>query len=138
MSQTLSGKLSICRTSSGEIKIYLIDESSGCEIVDLAVSPHDFAEALTGMSHRPCEIEWRTANLGKKHEHKTEEVPIPKDFPYRTHAKFDAAADAALAAFEVEGWKADRSCLSNGHCRTDGGYRVSFHRYVPQPAPSTV
>lgn len=124
--QTLSGKLSICRNSSGEIKIYLIDESSRCEIVDLTISPHDFAEAITGMSHRPCEIEWRIANLGKKHEHKTEDVPCE----WLTGKEREEFKNKALAPFEVDGWKADRSCLGNHHCRTKDGYRVSFHRYV--------
>ena len=42
--------VSIGRPSSGEIRIEVMDESSRIRFLELKMTPHNFAEALTGLA----------------------------------------------------------------------------------------
>jgi hypothetical protein len=138
--KTLPGQLTITRTMNGRddqfpITIRLTDGSSGVQAVEIHISLADFAETLTGLAHVPCEFEWNdTGTVGKVHEHKKEIVWIPRG------AETDGVIAAALAPFEVDGWRAYRPGCTNPHCvvgREPPGkgekgdwYKVTFHRYV--------
>lgn len=85
----------------------------------------EFASALTSSSGE-AEMEWWPhAPIGLKAENKTEDVPINVS-PY---GNAEAVA-AALSPFEVDGWRARRGDMGNGHYRTKTGYHVVFFRHV--------
>ena len=125
----LAGKLSIARrTSNMEPEYFVIeveDVASGIEAVTIRVSPADLALALSGRSNVPVEIEWHTENVGMRAETKTEVVSC------RGYDLTKAQKRAAVAPFEVDGWRADVEDVGNRHRSTgDSGYRVTFRRWV--------
>jgi hypothetical protein len=89
-----------------------------------------FAQMVTAMSTTGVAEYQGMDRVGLRAEHKTELVP----FDCFTQRDDTAAADAALAPFEVDGWSATRNDLVNSHrCVRDGGtraQRVMFHRHV--------
>lgn len=130
MNPTLKGKVSITRWHGNKepytgITITLIDELSGCQCVEIEISPEQLGLAVTG-SQQDCEFQWRPQNVGMKSEHKTETVPFDGTREDRK------AQEKAVAPFEVDGWKcSDFSSLYNHHRNVGGkNYRVGFTRYV--------
>ncbi len=128
--KTLKGNLSITRPhcSDGTKLIYinLTDESSGCEVVEIRISPEQFAEVIVGSSQRDCEFDFNSGGvIGKVHEYKQEIVPKPKKY------KDKEEIAEILKPFEVDGWKGSTSDITNRHksVGTDN-VRVGFHRYV--------
>lgn len=129
------GTLTISRPRGGdgpdyaEIKVY--DESSSTGFVTVRVALEQFAEALFGLSNVECEFDLRAARVGKIREHKTEIVPLDgKGYYAYGSAERKQVAAAALAPFEVDGWKGHVDDLFNQHRHTPNGYRVTFVRYV--------
>jgi hypothetical protein len=135
----LAGQLNICRPSGGqsdsEIRIEVIDKSSGCVAFEIRVPAKEMMEALTGYGFRSCTFDINTSGvIGKTREHKTEMVPIPQDAPYGDKGK--EVIKAALKPFEVNGWKGRASDAENTMHRSRGvkdGFRmmeVTFERYI--------
>lgn len=125
----VNGKITISRWHGNQeprdgITIEVTDETSGIRFLEVGMTLEAFAQAVTGLSHQPCEIELRgIENVGKVRELKTEVVPF----------NYSSDKPAALAPFEVDGWKGYAGDLGNPHKVADGGYRVSFTRYVDAP-----
>jgi hypothetical protein len=124
--------LTISRASSttGPDTIYfqVTDEVSRSVILQLEMSPEQFALALTGLAVRPASAEWCVENLGKRREVKEEVVPFSG---YSNSSDEEKAR--ALAPFEINGWCARRSDLGNHHridAANPAGYRVVFTRFV--------
>ncbi len=133
---TLRGSLSIGRTSGRDdnpIRIELIDEDAACTVVQIRMSLLEFAECITGKGHCDCVFEFNDSGVvGKQAQSKSELVPIPS-YP-RDKGDWEKKA---LAPFEVDGWKARESDISNHHCwsREKSGQeyqRVVFFRHVPK------
>lgn len=64
------------------------------------------------------------SRIGMEAQSKTEDVP----FDWTTRG--EAAINKALKPFEVDGWKARRSDMTNHHYTTDMGQQVVFFRHV--------
>ncbi len=132
-------RLTISRTTSSHrgdrIAVRITDELSGISFVELSLPLAAFAAAVTGMGDVHAEAEIHGLDLiGQKHESKTETVPFdPSQLGYGAEkGAFTAMLTAAVAPFEVDGWKADLDRTYNMHRVRDGmkGYEVHFHRYV--------
>ncbi len=48
--------LTICRNSNGEIKLYIRDDASRIEFAQITMTPHDFANALTGLGEQSGDL----------------------------------------------------------------------------------
>lgn len=127
--------LRISRYSSSEghiIAIEITDSASHVAFAEIEMTCEDFAKAVTGMDGMTGDLTTRRLDLvGKRREHKRELVPF--DGRCATGPMTDEER-AALAPFQVDGWKARLDDLRNGHRRTRHGdgwaHRVSFVRYV--------
>ena len=136
---SLEGAISIGRTSGGPnedatpVRIEITDELSRTRVIDIRMSLEAFADALMGHGFRPCSITFNdTGTVGMKGENKTELVPFDM---YGGSRSDEERIKKALAPFEVEGWRARSSDMTNGHCSTtkDGKRHQSvvFFRHVP-------
>jgi hypothetical protein len=106
------------------IHIEINDAASGCRVLDVYLAYDEFSKALTS-SQGEATIEIRNlTNIGKKLE--SHECLVP--FQFSNDSEKDI--DAALKPFEVDGWKAWRSDMTNHHNGGNGMQRVRFFRYV--------
>ncbi len=108
------------------ISIEIEDSLSARVFVEIHLTLETFAEAVTGLSSRPGEMEVQNFDLvGKKLEIKSEIVP---------QVGFNATKTEiheALAPFEVDGWTGSRKDVTNHHNFCGNNVRVKFRRYVP-------
>lgn len=119
----MKGHLSITRFSStSDMEISFRDELSGTLFLKAEISANDLMLALTGLGDVDIEFELYPQYVGKTLETKTEIVPLGWEY-------FDEKR-AAVARFEVDGWKGEDRDIGNHHNRVEGGWRVRFHRYV--------
>lgn len=125
------GRITITRPTYGDgrqkIAIRIDDESSGIEFLEIEIGLAEFAEAVTGHGHVPCEYDTRgLANIGKQRVVKTERVPYSFNGKYDTEAR-----KAAVAPFEVDGWECNYlGDVGNPYRRAgEGAYHVTFIRY---------
>lgn len=114
------------------VEFELNDEESGCRIVTMSLSYDQWGKIVSGRGVVPVKFEATIKNLGKKHEHKTEFVPVPEGASFW---KNNALKDELLKPFDIDGWRGSREDLGNHHraTRKDNifGYKVTFHRWVP-------
>jgi hypothetical protein len=129
----LAGAITISRPSGGEtryIRIALEDRLSSIEFLEIEIPLEAFAEAVTGLAYTDCVFELRGLDkVGKRREHKHEMVPLPKSYGLT-----DEEIDAALAPFEVDGWKGSHYDAKNSrnYVHGSGKSRIGFVRYVDQ------
>ena len=129
MEPLLAGSVIISRCSGSAvddtpIHITVDDEISRCRVLEIYMSLEEFAKAITG-SYGDAKIEhFPKSPIGMKAENKTEIVP------FDSYQDKEKDINAALKPFEVDGWKARRSDMTNGHCRVKNGQRVVFFRHV--------
>jgi hypothetical protein len=69
----MKAKVTISRDSRDIFRIEIEDGASGLPIVEIEMTPHDFAVALSGLSRSPAEMvfaptEFTAKNIGKKCE----------------------------------------------------------------------
>lgn len=128
--ETFKGPACVCisRRSSNVRDDYFVmtieDGGSGCDIVEIEMSPAALALALSGAANQPALATWRVSNLGMRRETKT--VVVPCTYSPTAQQKADA-----LAPFEVNGWRGDASNLGNQHKRRgEHGFAVTFRRWV--------
>lgn len=141
----MKGKISISKVTilSGKreedyMSITIEDKSSGVQFLEIKMDLLDFAQALTGLGCMPIEFELRgLENVGKKFEHKTIEVTIPRD--QITLTVEDKSINKAVGGYEVDGWMGSKEDCKNHHnfvktFRSNGidfwVYRVHFWRYI--------
>ena len=124
--KTLQGKLSITRNSLGVITIELEDKNSSLTLLEIEMTPHDFALALTNLSSQPCQFTiYGGVNLaGKKLEVKREKLQgIAWD-------NFETEFPKAIIPYQIDGWEADIQTSFNSHNCGGNGYAVVFRRYI--------
>lgn len=141
----LHGKLSISRPSGGGrehpvVTIDLRDELSRCQFLEVEIDPASLTLALTGKGEVPCWFRLRTESpIGQRAETKTEELWMNAIFAFdRGSKRQEAYFDKLLQPYEVDGWKARRSDLTNSHNTVRRDHenrkvlqRVVFFRHVP-------
>ena len=135
----LAGNVSIGRSQGPDgnsVRIEVMDERSRVTFLTLSLTMEQYAEAITGLSHRPCEMEVRGLDLvGMVSEYKTVDIA----FPYvsgegRALTKIRAAE--TVAEHETDGWRGRPDDLLNHHNLIAGKpdiYLVHFSRHVPAP-----
>lgn len=117
-----------------------ITGENGCEHMRCHVESVDFAEALASLAYRPAKVEFNVSELGRVREVK-EEIVLHASARYnfpdgpQGDAAYNHTKVLAVRPFEVDGWRANLSCIGNSHMRTkQDHYRVTFVRFV---APSS-
>lgn len=74
-----NGRITISRPSSGHIEIVIRDNTSRINFATLSLTPHEYAQLLTGLSEVPCVLETKGLNnVGKKKVSKQILMVIPK------------------------------------------------------------
>lgn len=135
----MRGHITISRwnSSSGKegISITITDDASNTQFLKAEIGLENFARAVTGLGAQHCDFDLIEGYVGKKHEHKTELVPVAgRSSVIRESPKWKAAMIAQMEVFEVDGWKGEESDLWNHHRtvrKKDGEFQsVAFHRYV--------
>ena len=124
-----------CNQGGDFVSLELEDTVSGVHFASAEMAMDDFAQAMFGMS-RPLDVKLRGINLiGATPENKTVFVPDVR----ATYSRDDAAAKAAIAPFEVDGWRGRLSDFGNHHKSTtvggQKGYMVIFSRFVRDGVP---
>jgi hypothetical protein len=137
-------------TDADSVSITIEDDASRLMVLRLEMSFLDLCNAFRGLGNVPCAM-WlnRSADIGKRHEVKHEQVPIPDVVANRTHRhREDDSYDTDLTRVRtylagkgwcVDGWEPDTDAVFNHHniVRTKDKertgwhtYRIAFHRYV--------
>lgn len=120
----IKATITINRASNGLVYIRLNDEASHIEFVDVAMTPHDFAEAVMGLAMQPVEGEVRgLENVGKNKIYEKRSIVCPLD----THKTSELVEWLRLNAQE-EGWILDTylgSQTSVGPYK-EGGRRLNY------------
>lgn len=131
-------KLTIARTSGGgedQIVVEVEDGPSGCRVLELKLTPADFALALTGRGLVGARMDfYDDCPVGRRREFKQETVTFQEG---RTIQETRRNVRAAVAAFEADGWEGrDEDCSNWHNCLPDGrnAFRVGFVRYVEEKA----
>lgn len=136
----LPGKITISRIQSNRrddmIAIKLVDESSGCRVIEIEMTPEVFSLAITGLSFLRCQFHlYQEAPVGKVREVKQEPVFVPD-----CNSKMrDRIATEAVEAHNVGGWKGRVEDAQNSHRvlqrpalggKSGSWYNVTFIRFV--------
>lgn len=136
--QHLPGTISISRVSSNQEPDYICveirDERAGVIVAMAKLPLENFAAAVTGLGHRPCELTFfDLSKVGMIRENKTETINFSVGI-LDARMRLSDEARAAMAPFEVDGWKGNPPDLANPHHRlSDGSHRVNFERWVQPP-----
>jgi hypothetical protein len=120
--------------------ILLTDEASGVQFAQVRLTTEEFGQLMRGRGAADCPTEVRGLDLlGKRRESKSEVVEfaidrLKSDWQGGNHSLTAPAkkyAKGVLAPFEVDGWEARMSDLTNHHRRVgQNGVEVTFVRYV--------
>jgi hypothetical protein len=129
----LKGKF--CITFGGEyknpqpVRVEVEDTRAGVRFLSLRMTSEALAEALVGSMQVDCEFELGgLQNVGKQSEHKRERVG-----PLEWNST-DEEVRAAIAVYEVDGWRGRVEDAHNWHNRNrEGLYEVSYYRWVDPP-----
>ena len=124
----MNGTITISRQSDGLIHVAIMDSDSFTYVCEAVISKEVYAEVVTGMGYRPCDLEYNDSpNIGKIREHKAVVVPQPKN---SYDMKEDDIMEYLLSIPEIadlinDGWIASCKDLINGNKKD-----VGFVRYV--------
>lgn len=112
--------------------IEVTDHASGTRVIEIEISPHNFAMATKGRGYLPVKFRIRPERVGYVAQHREEIVPIPRDVRFCQRAEQEKVGTGILAAHPLaaDGWHGDVSDLFNSHRTTPEGQRVSFRRHV--------
>lgn len=113
------------------------DTASSRQVVEVEFTARQLADFIRGQEVA-AEVEWSVDRLGWKYENKTETVPLDlekckaewKDGNHVLTTATQKYLDKALAAYEVDGWKADREDTVNHHRRKNGAATIIFRRWL--------
>jgi hypothetical protein len=141
----IKAKLGLSRAGMGSDSRMLMqieDDTSGVLFAELEIPMEAFAFLVTGMYGIKADCELRgLENVGRIRESKAELVPVTSALEQWDARKDADLIAAALAPFEVNGWKGNESDLFNQNKRVhkdDGTLRrpfqsVHFHRFIDAP-----
>lgn len=122
-------RLNMGRVSAGKGDDYLNftiqDQVSGAQIVDIKITAAEFANLLSARSAH-CLGDLRLHGIGKLQAIRKQLVAT-EEYSFTPERKTEI-----LAAYEIDGWRADREDLGNSHRRTDKaekGFVVTFRRW---------
>lgn len=123
--------LCISRRSDDKIVISIEDEASRTEFVEVKLSPHDFAMAVTGLSFVKVTGSVRgLENVGKKKVTEKRSVVCPLD----SYDKKDLSAWLEQNCSE-QGWLLNTYLGSQGSVEyVDGGRKLNYSVYKYEPA----
>jgi len=128
------GKVTCCGNREKDyIRIQLEDSLSSMEFVQVKVDLKTFTQALFGLSNVPMEFELMGIDrVGKKYEHKTVEVLIPRP---DIGSPSDDVIHAAIKPYEIDGWIGRSEDAKNHHNRVENipagsVYKIHFCRWV--------
>lgn len=112
--------------------IIVEDESSGCRIAEVELTPENLIGALTGRGMVPAEATYYGLNrVGAVREVKTENVKWVQPRNANKPEEIERLKEWAIRPHELDGWKGRLSDLGNPHHRNpDGTYSVTFVRFV--------
>ena len=110
--------------------VEITDEISRCRFLTFELDLKDFMRALTGRGGIKGDLTLQGLEvIGMRAENKAELIEC--DHPFYDRQKLEAAAKA-VAAYEVDGWKARTEDIQNHHHYVDGGIEVTFFRHVEE------
>ena len=119
MSKMIKAAITICRSyGSGEdeIRISIEDNDSLVQFIEIRMTPEQFGNAITGLSHIKVDAEVRGLHLvGKKRERREEFVVV--DLPTYSKEDMEPIILEAATPLETDGWKASAYLALN----TQGG-----------------
>ena len=134
-SKSYQGRLSIYISgnfSNENMVLTIEDGSSRTQFIEVRIKSAKLMAALAGRSDMPCEFQLTADNVGKIAESKTVIVTIP----YGRDAD-RSEVQRAVEAYQVDGWMARESDVSNHHNLIHGslvnGYakvRVIYERFT--------
>ncbi len=101
----IDGDISIL-VGAEKTTIELRDKTSNITFAIVTLTPEQLSMALSRLAHTPCQIEARALErVGKVHEHKKFEFPLPED-ALRYEIRGERAGEIANRLCP-DGWKAD-------------------------------
>jgi hypothetical protein len=119
-------ELSISRISGPDgqyVLLQISDIGSCCTILEAEFGLEEFAKIITGMG---MHVNYGVRNLGKigkKLESKHEIVNIG-------WSATNNEIREAVSKFEIDGWVGEDECCRNHHNAVNGGFRVTYVRWV--------
>lgn len=133
MKENLEGKITFSRPSGRDcdyINIELTDTKSGCILIEIRVPYAEFAQAITGLGHQPCNYDfYDSCPVGMVREVKTELVT--KIGGYQRDL---VKGKEAILPFEIDGWVGRVDDMFNHHRNKGEKQEVTFIRYVQEPS----
>ncbi len=76
-SNPLRGSLTICKDSSGTVRVYVRDQESRTVFAALRLSPEDFADALFGLAETHCELDVHGLDrIGKRRVSESRQIEV--------------------------------------------------------------
>jgi hypothetical protein len=98
----MKGRIDISRSGKKPIFITLEDDLSGVPVIEIEMTPEDFALFLTGLSGRECKFKlYNSPFVGKRREYKEAQVT----FPGEGWGITDEQKAKGLEPFLVDGWR---------------------------------
>lgn len=129
-----NGRVTISRTSRGQVEITVRDTVSGLRFVKCVLSPHQFAEAITGLSETPCILETEgLENVGKTRQRKVFIFSLdhPIVFENKDHMIEYIKSDFKIIEDEEGDWILNDSFTGKGvQYKDERGERLIRANYV--------
>lgn len=133
---TINASITISRNSRDTIRIRVKDDASRIQFIDVKMTPHDFAMAITGLS----EIEVQADVHGLEHVGKTRVTePRTAVCPLNTYDK-DALRQWLKDNCQEPGWMLDDYIDSQGSVtwgKDNATIRYRVYRYEAPPQEKT-
>lgn len=133
--KNFTGTICISKTHGGDceesVRITIQDDSSRCQVLEIRMSPTEFANGLFGLSYRPCEIEVRTNPdlWGMIRQNKNQLVPKPEKQLYDQEEERKYLTEA-VKPWKINGWEAAIASALSTQQHNPEYYSVTFYRYI--------
>lgn len=130
----MKGKVNISRSGKRAIFISLEDELSGVPVIEIKMTPADFALFVTGLSDQECDFKlYNNPFVGKKREYKN----IAVTFPGEGWTITKEQVSEGVKPFVADGWMVfDVGQIGQDRYRVKGTQRtftMTFIRFAEAP-----